>query len=263
MTQFNELILSVINFKKFIFILNTFPVEITWLLFLFFCFFSILFFLRIFGEIGLYIYSVIAIIAGNFQILKIVKFSFFSEPVALGTVLFASTFLCTDILAEYYGVNKAKKNVIIGFMGFLLMTIISLFTLGFKPLAEELAIGDYTWALNNEKSLISVFLPLPIFFVASMFAYLSSQYFDIWFFNFISKITSNKYLWLRNNLSTMISSLLDSTVFSMFAFIILANEPLPINTVIFTYIFGTYILRIIISLFDTPFVYLAKYLIKK
>ena len=67
------------------------------------------------------------------------------------------------------------------------MTVISLFTLGFKPLAEELAIGDYAWVLNNEKSLISVLLPLPIFFVASMLAYLSSQYFDIWLFNFYIK----------------------------------------------------------------------------
>ena len=263
MTQLNELIFLVINFKKIIIIFNSFPIEITWLLFLFFCFFSILFFLRIFGEIGLYIYTVVAIIAANFQILKIVKFSFLSDPVALGTILFASTFLCTDILAEYYGINKAKKNVVIGFMGFLLMTIISLFTLGFKPLSQDLAIGDYAWALNNEKSLISVLLPLPIFFVASMFAYLSSQYFDIWFFNFISKITHNKYLWLRNNLSTIISSLLDNTVFSILAFIILANEPLEIKTVIFTYILGTYILRIVISLFDTPFIYFAKYLIKK
>ena len=82
------------------------------------------------------------------------KFSFFSEPIALGTILFASTFLCTDILAEYYGINKAKKNVVIGFMGFLLMTVISLFTLGFKPLAEELAIGDYAWVLNNEKRVV-------------------------------------------------------------------------------------------------------------
>ena len=263
MTQLNDLILSAINFKKFIIIFNSFPVEITWILFLFFCFFSILFFLKIFGEIGLYIYTVIAIIAGNFQVLKIVKFSFFSEPVALGTILFASTFLCTDILAEYYGIEKARKNVLIGFIGFLLMTIISLFTLGFKPLTEELAIDNYAWALNNEKSLIGVFLPLPIFFLASMSAYLSRQYFDVWFFNFISKITHNKYLWLRNNLSTMVSSLLDNTVFSILAFVIFATEALPINTVIFTYILGTYILRILISLFDTPFVYIASHLIKK
>ena len=65
----------------------------------------------LFGEIGLYIYSAIAIIVANIQVLKLVKFSFFSEPIALGTVLFASTFLCTDILAEYYGAKKARINV--------------------------------------------------------------------------------------------------------------------------------------------------------
>jgi len=261
--QLNELILTIFNFNKLIYIFNSFPVEVTWFLFLFFCFSSILVFLKIFGEIGLYIYTVVAIIAGNIQVLKIIKFTFLSDPVALGTILFASTFLCTDILAEYYGTEKAKKNILIGFSGFLLMTLISLFTLGFKPLTEQLAMNDYIWALDIEKSLTSIFSPLPTFFFASMLAYLSSQYFDVWFFNFISRITHNKYLWLRNNLSTMTSSLLDNSIFSIFAFIIFSQAPLPLNTVIMTYILGAYMLRIFISLIDTPFVYLANYLIKK
>ena len=211
----------------------------------------------------MYVYTVIALIGANIQILKIVKFSFFSEPVALGTILFASTFLCTDILSEYYGKEKAKKNVFIGFIGFLFMTIISIFTLGFKPLGTDLAINEYLWAISVEKSLLSILLPLPSFFLASMIAYLVSQYFDIWLFHFLSKITKNKYLWFRNNLSTITSSLLDNTVFSFFAFILFSLNPLPINIVIFTYILGTYILRVLISLIDTPFVYLARYFIKK
>ena len=86
--------------------LNTF---LLWFLMLLFCFFSILFFLKLFGYVGLYLYSALAVIAGNIQVLKTVDFFYSPEPVALGTVLFASTFLCTDILSEYFGKEKAKK----------------------------------------------------------------------------------------------------------------------------------------------------------
>ena len=74
-----------------------------------------------------------------------------------------------------------------------------------------------------------------------------------------SKLTNKKYLWLRNNLSTMTSSLIDSFIFSILAWIIFNPEPLDFFTVFITFILGTYILRIFISLIDTPFVYLAKY----
>ena len=96
------------DFEKFVTIYNSLTPIYTWIVFLFFCFLSVLIFLKLFGEVGLYVYTVIAIIAANIQVLKLVKFSFFSEPIALGTVLFASTFLCTDILAEYYGAKKAR-----------------------------------------------------------------------------------------------------------------------------------------------------------
>ena len=101
--------LLIFNFDGFVKIFNSTSIEITWFLFLIFCFTSILVLLKLFGEVGIYLYTIIAVIAANIQILKIVKFSFFNEPVALGTILFASTFLCTDILTEYYGVKSAKK----------------------------------------------------------------------------------------------------------------------------------------------------------
>ena len=82
-------------------ILNSLSTELMWFIMLLFCFFSILIFLRIFGYIGIFIYSALAVIAGNIQVLKTVDFFYSPEPVALGTKLFASTFLCTDILSEF------------------------------------------------------------------------------------------------------------------------------------------------------------------
>ena len=255
--------LFTLNFVEFINILNSISVEATWVLQLFFCFVTILFFLRFFGEAGIYVYTSIAVIAANIQVLKIVKFSFFSEPVALGTILFASTFLCTDILTEYFGARSARKNIAISFFSFLFMTILMLITIGFKPIDEITAGLEYQWAISIQDNLEVIFLPLPIFFCSSMIAYLFSQYFDVWFYEKISILTNKKFLWFRNNFSTIFSSLIDNTIFSIFAWIIFNPEPLKFNTVLFTFILGTFVLRILISIFDTPFIYLAKYFLPK
>jgi len=252
-----------LDFNGFIITLNSLPVELIWIIFLLFCFFSILLFLKFFGKSGLYIYTSIAIIVGNIQVLKLVNFSFFIEPIALGTILFASTFLCTDILAEYYGDKNAKKNILVGFSSFLFMTILMLFTMGFKPLDLATAGNNFEWALPLQGNLKAIFTPFPIFFGASMIAYLISQYFDVWFFQKISQITNKKYLWFRNNISTMISSLIDNFIFSIFAWIIFNPNPLDFNTVLFTFILGTYVLRIFIAIVDTPFIYIARYFLPR
>ena len=237
--------------------------EVVWFLMLILCFLSILVFLRLFGYVGLYVYSAIAIIAANIQVLKQANFNFFSSinekiipfyepsPIALGTILFASTFLCTDILSEYYGKEKAKKNVLISFCSFFLMTILMLVTIGIQPAEDE-------WVSMVQESLAILFTPMTSIFVASMIAYLISQYFDIWFFSYLKTVSSNKLLWLRNNVSTALSSLIDNTIFSIFAWIILNPNPFPLSDVIMTFILGVYLLRVFIALLDTPFIYLAK-----
>ncbi len=240
--------------------------EVVWFLMLILCFLSILVFLRLFGYVGLYVYSAIAIIAANIQVLKQANFNFFSSinekiipfyepsPIALGTILFASTFLCTDILSEYYGKEKARKNVLIGFCSFFLMTILMLVTIGIQPAEDE-------WVSMVQESLAILFTPMTSIFLASMIAYLISQYFDIWFFSYLKTVSSNKLLWLRNNVSTAVSSLIDNTIFSIFAWIILNPNPFPLSDVIMTFILGVYLLRVFIAILDTPFIYLAKYFI--
>ena len=251
--------LITLDFNGFVESLNQTPIIFTRLFFLIFCLLVILIFLKLFGEVGMYIYTVIAIIVANIQVLKIVDFPLFNNPIALGTILFSSTFLTTDILTEYYGPKFARKNILIGFSGFLLMTILMLFTIGFTPLDSSSAGDEYSWALLTQDNLMGIFLPFPTFFLASMIAYLFSQYFDVWLYGRISRYTNKKFLWLRNNLSTMTSSLLDNTIFSLFAWIIFNPNPLDFSTVFFTFILGTYVLRIVIAIFDTPFIYLAKY----
>ena len=189
-----------------------------------------------------------AVIIGNIQVLKTVDFFYSPEPVALGTILFSSTYLCTDILSEHFGKDKAQKNVLISFVSFLFVTIVMLVTIGFNPSAND-------WA---QDSLENIFTPMSRFFIASMIAYLVSQYFDVWIYSTIKNLTMNRFLWLRNNLSTILSSLIDNTVFSILAWIILNPNPETFYNVIMIYILGTYILRIFIAFIDTPFMYLSK-----
>ena len=234
-----------INLTSYLNSLNTFTL---WLIMLLFCFSSILIFLELFGYAGLYVYSALAVIIGNIQVLKTVDFFYSPEPVALGTILFSSTYLCTDILSEHFGKDKAQKNVLISFVSFLFVTIVMLVTIGFNPSAND-------WA---QDSLENIFTPMSRFFIASMIAYLISQYFDVWIYSTIKNLTMNRFLWLRNNLSTILSSLIDNTVFSILAWIILNPNPETFYNVIMIYILGTYILRIFIAFIDTPFMYLSK-----
>ena len=127
-----------------------------------------------------------------------------------------------------------------------------IFTIGFKP--SEGQFNDLV-----QESMNIIFTPLPTFFVASMIAFLVSQYFDVWLFNFLKKISKQKLLWLRNNISTFSSSLIDNFVFSILAWIVLNPNPLTLYVVITTYILGTYFLRLFIAILDTPVIYLAKY----
>ena len=82
--------------------LNSTSVIFIWFFQILFCYFSILGALRFFGKMGIYVYVAIAIILANIQVLKVIEFPFFPEPMALGTILFISIFLCTDILNEYF-----------------------------------------------------------------------------------------------------------------------------------------------------------------
>lgn len=245
--------------SAFIDAMHALPAELSWAVLLLLCFGAVIALLRAFGAAGLYAYIAIAVIGANLQVLKQVQFAVFDHPVALGTVLFASTYLATDILAEHYGRRAALKGVFIGFAGFLLWTLLMLVTLGFPPLTPDQAGAGLAWALPMHEAMALLFTPAPIFFVAGMSAYLISQVNDVWLFSRLRQATGGRYLWLRNNASTLASAFIDTVVFSLLAWIVLAPEPLPLGTVVETFILGTYGIRVVVALLDTPFLYLARW----
>ena len=238
--------------------LNAAPPELVWVLLLLICFTAALVLLRLFGATGLYVYIAVAVIGANLQVLKPVQFSVFADPVALGTILFASTYLCTDILTEHYGRAAARRGVLLGFSAFLLWTVLTLLTLGFAPLTPDQAGEPLAWALPVHDAMAVLVTPVPALFVAGMTAYLLSQYHDIWLYRLLWRLTGGRYLWLRNNLSTAVSALIDNIVFSVLAWVVFAPEPLAWQALVFTYILGTYGLRLMVAALDTPFLYLSR-----
>lgn len=234
------------------------PPELLWPVLVAVCFGSVLVLHRIFGEAGLYAYVVVAILGANIQVLKAVQFSVYPKPVALGTVLFSSTYLATDVLAERYGPASARKAVMLGFAGYLVFTILMVLTMGFAPLTAEQAGEEMAWAVTNHDHIVALFTPSPALFAAGMAAYLLSQLHDVWLFDRLKTACRGRYLWLRNNASTALSALIDNTVFSLLAWIVFADEPLPLMTVVVVYVLGTYWLRLLVALADTPVIYLAR-----
>ncbi|HYE51758.1 MAG TPA: queuosine precursor transporter [Azospirillaceae bacterium] len=238
--------------------LNAWPPELLLLAQMLLCFTSVLALARLFGRSGLYVYIVLAVCAANIEVLKAVQFGFYGHPVAMGTILFSSTYLATDILAEHFGRDAARKGVYLGFAGYLLFTLFMLVTLGFRPLTPEQAGTEMAWALPVQDHLLALFLPAPALFAAGMIAYLTSQLFDVWVYQKIRGATGDRHLWLRNNGSTMLSGLVDNIVFSVLAWRVLAEEPVDWHALVFTYILGTYLMRVVTSLADTPFMYLSR-----
>ncbi len=243
--------------EAFISTMNGWSPELLWVIMLFICFLSILGINRFFGPFGLYVYIGIAIIGANIQVLKAVQFGLYPEPVALGTILFSTTYLVTDIIGEQFGAKAARRGVYLGFIAHLLFSILMIITIGFAPLTIEQAGENMAWALPYHGNIASLFTPQITLFLAGMAAYFTSQLHDVWLYNLLKRKTNDRFLWLRNNASTMLSALIDNTIFSILAWIVFSSNPLPFATVVFTYILGTYWLRLIIAVLDTPIIYIA------
>ena len=94
---------------------------------------------------------------------------------------------------------------------------------------------------------------MPRVVLASMAAYLVSQWHDVWAFNFWKKKTGGRFLWLRNNLSTLVSQLLDSVIFCVIAFVGVFESGVWVQILVTTYVF-----KVIVAVLDTPFIYLAR-----
>jgi uncharacterized integral membrane protein (TIGR00697 family) len=204
---------------------------------------------------GLFVASLVTcnLIANKFVVLPI-NFMGYDEltapfVVSAGILPYPITFLITDLLSEFYGKRKTNKVVFVGFLASMLVLLFlwlgnAFPSAGFSPVSDD----EFEVVFSNSFRIIA----------ASMVAYLTAQLVDIRLFHFWKKLTNGKHLWLRNNASTILSQLVDTTLVVCVLFVgVLEFE------VILGYIFAGWIFKTACALVDTPVLYLADWIIRK
>ncbi len=196
---------------------------------------------------GLYCFMVFATIAANIEVMVLV--SAFGMEQTLGNIMFASTFLITDILSEVAGKEKSKKAVKVGIVTSILFIIVSQLWLMYTPSANDIVF----------ESMKGVFSHTPRIMLAGLLVYVMVQYLDVclyhkwWGWTTKKWGDSKRFLWLRNNLSTLVSQLCNAVLFTLGAFAGIYEMQTLVEIMI-----SSYLIFIFTSLLDTPFLYLAR-----
>ena len=221
--------------------------ELLWLILIIANFGLTLLAFRLWGKLGLFVFAILSIMLANIQALKQVEL--FGLNGSMGDISYIGVYLISDILSENYGKDTAKKIIWLGMFSVLAVTIIMYLSLQLIPSEYDQAQS----ALNN------IFAIFPRLVIASLCAFFVSQSYDVFAYQFWRKrFPAHRYLWLRNGMSTLISQLMDNAIFTIIAFI----GRFPFNYVVQIFITSC-ILRTIISVVDTPFIYWSVAIKKK
>lgn len=213
---------------------------------------AVVLFYKFWGKSGLYCWTVIATISANIEVLILVDA--FGMEQTLGNILFASTFLVTDILSETEGKEAAKKAVTLGIVTSVVFVLISQSWLLYLPNENDFAMP----------AIRSVFTNTPRLMISSIVVYAIVQMFDVWAYHAIWNKTekyckdSKRFLWLRNNGSTLVSQFFNTFLYTFAAFLFVY----PVGTLM-NIVLSSYVIFIVTSLLDTPAVYAARWIKSK
>lgn len=180
----------------------------------------------------------------NVLAFKLIEISNLVAPA--GVIAYAITYITTDVMVEMFGKEKMKFTIMFGFITQILVLVAIHIAVILPPASFFELQNEFGMVLSQSSRII----------IASLTAYLFSQIWDIHIFSLIKKKTKGKHLWLRNNLSTMSSQLIDT-----FLFILIAFFGLPIEE-LFGLMVGQYVIKFFIAILDTPIVYLVVYGLK-
>lgn len=189
--------------------------------------------------------------------------------VAVGVLPYPMTFLCTDLISEFFGKRRANFVVWVG----LILNLWVMFILWLGGALPGFETIDPTTGLPQPDEAGN----LPVFFqvrtlafgavTASMIAYLAAQFVDVYVFHFWKRLTKGKHLWLRNNGSTMVSQLVDTVAVILVTHFYAHALPLPpqgrsLALHLSLFIATGYVFKFVAALLDTPVIYAAVYLLK-
>lgn len=213
------------------------------------------------------IYLVLAVFfVGSLLIANIIAFKLFSVQLpgeltvfgrdavilAAGIIPYPVTFLMTDLISELYGKKRADAVVWSGFWVSLYILVILRIGAWVPAVGTDIRTGGEIQALY-----VGVFGQSSRAIIASMIAYLVAQLLDVRVFHFWKRLTEGRYLWLRNNGSTMFSQLMDSVLVVTILFWGQLDGQMIIQIIIASYVF-----KVIIAALDTPLFYLGVRLLK-
>ena len=168
---------------------------------------------------------------------------------SVGIIAYPVTFIVTDLISELYGKRRANQVVLSGFFASV-FTVVLVYVAMAVPTADISPLDNVTF----EK----VFgLSGPAFF-GSMLAYLTAQFIDIRIFHFWKRLTEGKYLWLRNNASTMCSQLVDTSVILV---ILCSAGVIPWES-FYSLLWMGWMFKVFVALIDTPIIYFCLWLLK-
>ena len=178
--------------------------------------------------------------------------------IAVGVLPYPLTFLCTDFVSEFYGRKRANWLVWVGFFLNLWLAFI-LWLGGALPGFEEIVEGQPVGPDGNPPPFFQIQSLAFAAIWASMLAYLAAQFCDVYLFHFWKKLTKGKWLWLRNNGSTMVSQLVDSTAvilitWSVGGLVAVLRDDVPLWLQLLVLIGTSYFFKVIVAALDTiPF----------
>ena len=184
------------------------------------------------------------------------QFDLFGLAASGGNVMYASLFLATDLLSEWYGKKEAKRAVNIGLCLSVIYLVLSQFIIAYSPNGADWGAAEWLGGL---------FSLSPSIVIGSLLAYACAKYNDVHLFHRLNKKFNGKHLWLRNNVSTAVSQFIDTFIFIVFAFWLIPNlighsdMLLPLNVMIQIFI-TTYIFKLFVGAIDTAFIYVSRHI---
>ncbi|SDB98755.1 queuosine precursor transporter [Shouchella lonarensis] len=218
------------------------PTELYGLLFALLNFIFLVIFYKLYGKVGLFSWIGFATILANIQVTKTIEV--FGLVATLGNVMYASTFLATDLLNEKYGKAFAQKAVWLGFSALLISTVIMQMVLYFTPHNEDLAQPHLAFLFNFAVKISA----------ASLAAYLISNMLNVYIFAFFKRMFPKpSLLWLRNSASSLIGQAFDTLIFCTIAFVGEYSLSIWLQIAL-----TTYILKFLVSALAIPFIYWAR-----
>ncbi len=224
--------------------------ELLWLTTLFVDLGCTLVLYRLFGKAGLQVAIALAILMANLQGPKLTII--FGLQTSLGVIFYSSIFFATDVLSENYGKAAANKAVRMGFAVSVIVLIMLSLALLFLP-SSKAETAEFSASIHNAFATIVTYTPRFIF--GSLLAYYISQHFDVWAFHKIKSLTGERWLWLRNNGSTMASQIIDTAIYSLVTWwgIVDLKTALALGA-------AKYLFKIVIAMIDTIFISWARHM---